>query len=70
MRAGADADQAQADGCTPLHVAAQHGDTAIAAMLLLFGADPKKTNARGMDAVAQAREGGHEWLAARLERAR
>jgi ankyrin repeat protein len=70
LRAGAEADQAQADGFTPLHVAAQHGDTAVAAMLLLFGADPKKTNARGMDAVAQAREGGHEWLAARLERAR
>jgi len=68
LRAGAEPDQAQADGFTPLHVAAQHGDTAIAAMLLLFGADAKQQNARGRDAAAQAREGGHEWLAVRLER--
>lgn len=70
LRAGAEPDQAQADGFTPLHVAAQHGDTAIAAMLVLFGADPKTRNARGMDAAAHAREGGHEWLAVRLEGAR
>lgn len=58
LRAGAEPDQAQADGFTPLHVAAQHGDTAITAMLLLFGADAKKQNAKGMDAAAHARTGG------------
>jgi ankyrin repeat protein len=68
LRAGAAPDQAQADGFTPLHVAAQYGDTAIAAMLLLFGAEPQTRNAKGMDAAAQARAGGHEWLAVRLER--
>lgn len=67
LRAGAEPDQAQADGFTPLHVAAQHGDAAIAALLVLFGADAKKTNAKGMDAAALARAGGHEWLAVRLE---
>ena len=67
LRAGADPDQSQADGFTPLHVAAQHGDAAIAALLVLFGADVRKTNAKGMDAAAHAREGGHEWLAVRLE---
>ncbi len=67
LRAGAEPDQEQADGFTPLHVAAQHGDTAIVAMLLLFGADARKTNARAMDATAHARAGGHEWLAVRLE---
>lgn len=67
LRAGAEPDQAQADGFTPLHVAAQHGDAAIAALLVLFGADVDKTNAKGMDAAAHAREGGHEWLAVRLE---
>jgi len=67
LRAGAEPDQAQADGFTPLHVAAQHGDAAIAALLVLFGADMRKTNARGMDAAAHARAGGHEWLAVRLE---
>ena len=68
LRAGAEPDQAQADGFTPLHVAAQHGDAAIAALLVLFGADAGKTNAKGMDAPAHARAGGHEWLAVRLAR--
>jgi ankyrin repeat protein len=68
LLAGAEPNQPQSDGFTPLHVAAQHGDTAIAAMLLLFGADAKKTNAKGMDAAAYARAGGHEWQAVRLER--
>lgn len=68
LRAGADPGQAQADGFTPLHVAAMHGDTAIVGLLLLFGADPKQRNAKGEDAVAHARAGGHEWLAERLGR--
>jgi len=69
LRAGAEPDQAQAGGFTPLHVAAQHGDTAIAALLVLFGADAQKTDEKGLDAAAHARAGGHEWLAERLERA-
>jgi len=67
LKAGALPDQEQADGFTPLHVAAQHGDAAIAALLVLFGADPRKQNAKGDDAINHARIGGHEWLAARLE---
>ncbi len=67
LRAGAQADQAQADGFTALHVAAQHGDAAIVGLLLLFGADPRLTNAKGLDAAAHARAGGHEWLANRLD---
>jgi hypothetical protein len=69
LRAGADPNQAQADGFTPLHAAAMHGDTAIVGMLLLFGADPGRQSAKGQDAAALARQGGHEWLAKRLERA-
>jgi hypothetical protein len=68
LRAGALPDLAQADGFTPLHVAAQHGDTPVVALLLLFGADPRLANAKGKDAIAHAREGGHDWLAALLER--
>jgi len=68
LRAGAAPDQPQADGFTPLHVAARHGDTAIVAMLLLCGADPTRRNDRGADAAAEARAGGHEWLAGLLER--
>lgn len=67
LRAGASPDQVQADGFTPLHAAAQHGDAAIAGMLILFGADPKLKNGKGLDAIAHARAGGHEWLAQRLE---
>lgn len=69
LRAGARPDQPQAGGITPLHVAAHHGDGAIAALLVLFGADPRLRNAKGEDAIAQARAGGHEWLAVRLEKA-
>lgn len=68
LRAGAEPDRAQADGFTPLHVAAGHGDMAIAAMLVLFGAAPKLQNAKGQDAIALARDSGHDWLAERLAR--
>jgi len=67
LRAGADPNQAQAGGFTPLHVAAEHGDAAIAGLLVLFGADVRKANDEDLDAAAHARRGGHDWLADRLE---
>lgn len=66
LRAGANPNQLQADGFTPLHAAAMHGDAAIVGLLLLFGADPRQANAKGEDAIAHARNGGHHWLAERL----
>jgi ankyrin repeat protein len=69
LRAGATPDQPQAEGVTPLHVAAAHGDMAITAMLVLFGAAPTLPDAKGKDAIAFAREAGHDWLAARLQAA-
>jgi ankyrin repeat protein len=66
LRAGADPSRPQADGFTPLHVAAMHGDAAIVGLLLLFGADPRQANAKGEDAIAHAKNGGHHWLAERL----
>jgi ankyrin repeat protein len=67
LRAGADPNQVQQDGFTPLHAAAMHGDAAIAGLLLLAGADVKQKSAKGEDAAGLARKGGHDWLAARLE---
>ena len=67
LRAGADPNLAQADGFTPIHVAAQHGDAAITGLLVLFGASPTHRNSKGQNAIDHARSGGHEWLAARLE---
>ena len=68
LRAGADPNQPQADGFTPLHAAAFHGDAAITGLLLLAGADPRAKNAKGEDAAALARTSGHDWLAERLEK--
>jgi uncharacterized protein len=36
-------------------------------LLLLFGADPGQLSAKDRSAASYAREGGHEWLATRLE---
>lgn len=69
LRAGADPDQVQADGFTALHAAAQHGDGATAALLVLWGADIRRASDKGLDAIAQARAAGHDWLAERLEAA-
>jgi ankyrin repeat protein len=66
LAAGADPNQVQADGFTPLHAAAQHGDGAIAGLLLLAGARPADTNAAGENAAALARKAGHAWLSDRL----
>jgi len=66
LKAGADPNQVQADGFTPLHAAAQHGDAATAGLLLLFGAETTLKTAIGQDAAQLARAAGHDWLASRL----
>ena len=66
LRAGADPNLTQAGGFTPLQAAAHHGDAAIAGLLVLFGADLKRTNDKGETAADIARAAGHDWLAERL----
>lgn len=66
LRAGANPDLTQADGITPLHAAAHHGDAVIVGLLILFGADRSLREAKGRTAADLAREAGHDWLAARL----
>ena len=47
-----------ADGMTYLMMAGQRGDTAMIAMLLVHGADPKIKNWRGEDALTYAKKAG------------
>lgn len=66
LRAGADPNLTQSGGFTPLQAPAQHGDAALAGLLLLFGADPSQKNDKGETAADLARTAGHDWLAERL----
>ena len=66
LRAGATPDLEQQEGFTALQAAAMHGDALSAGVLVLFGADPRRRNAKGETAIDLARAGGHEWLAERL----
>lgn len=55
------------NGSTALMLAAQTGPESTVDLLLRRGADPKRRNQRGLQAVDFARTGGRDWLADRLE---
>lgn len=55
------------NGSTALMLAAQTGPESTVDLLLHRGADPKRRNQRGLQAVDFARTGGRDWLADRLE---
>jgi ankyrin repeat protein len=57
-----------ADGVTPLMVAAREGNAAVVALLLRGGADPR-IDCGGYGAAAYARHGGHEDVAELLDQA-
>ena len=64
--AGADVNARQRHGWTPLHGAAQNGSLASVEKLLAAGADGAARNDDGVDAIALAREAGHDTIVARL----
>lgn len=65
----ADVHLADADGHTPLHVAAAWGNEAIVRLLLARGANPLAATDAGLLASDLAAEGGHEAVAALLHEA-
>ncbi len=67
LEAGADANNRQEGGNTPLHTSAHLGDTATADALLAHGADVGLRADDGKSAADYARESGHLDLARRLE---
>ena len=67
LEAGADANNRQERGNTPLHTSAHLGDTSTAAALLAHGADVGLRADDGKSAADYAQEGGHLKLARRLE---
>ncbi|MDE2901574.1 MAG: ankyrin repeat domain-containing protein [Chloroflexota bacterium] len=67
LEAGADANNRQVRGNTPLHTSAHLGDIESVEALLAHGADTGLRSDDGKSAADYAREGGHEELAKRLE---
>ena len=67
LAAGADVNNRQVNGNTPLHTAAHMGDIATVEALLAHGADTGLRSDDGKSAADYARAGGHEALATRLE---
>ncbi|HUF73776.1 MAG TPA: ankyrin repeat domain-containing protein [Gammaproteobacteria bacterium] len=54
IESGADVNEAQGDGTTPLHWAVYHIDTELVALLLERGADPNVINAYGSSPLGEA----------------
>lgn len=69
LERGAVVDAESPDKTTPLMMAARYGKEESVTLLLAHGADPKRINARNMNAADFARGGGREWLAERLSKA-
>lgn len=65
---GASVDPQAPNGTTPLMLAAQHAPEATVDLLLERGADPRKRNRRGLQAIDFAELGGRDFLVERFER--
>lgn len=65
---GATVDAAAPNGTTPLMLAAQHAPQATVELLLQRGADPRRRNQRGQQAIDFAEMGGRDFLVERFEK--
>ncbi|WP_298829407.1 ankyrin repeat domain-containing protein [uncultured Piscinibacter sp.] len=65
---GAAVDAEAPNGTTPLMLAAQHAPEATVSLLLQHGADTRRRNQRGLQAIDFAELGGREWLVERFEK--
>lgn len=67
LERGAQLEALSANGTTPLMMAAGYGAMDGADLLLSRGADPRRRNERGLNAIDFARRAGRDALAGRLE---
>ncbi len=65
---GANVDAVAPNGTTPLMLAAQQGPEATVALLLERGADPRRRNQRGLQAIDFAESGGREFMLERFQK--
>ena len=65
---GAQIDAESPNGTTPLMLAAQHAPEATVELLLKRGADTRKRNQRGLQAIDYAELGGRDFLVERFEK--
>jgi uncharacterized protein len=63
-------DQPNREGVTPLMMAAGHGRAAVVKLLLAHGADPRKTDYTGRDALSWAQDGRQNQIVQLLRQAR
>ncbi len=68
LDSGASADAESPNGTTPLMLAARHAPEATVELLLQRGADPRRRNQRGLQAIDFAEAGGREYLAGRFQK--
>lgn len=68
LERGAQVDAESPNGTTPLMLAAQHAPEATVELLLKRGADTRKRNQRGLQAIDYAELGGRDFLVERFEK--
>jgi ankyrin repeat protein len=70
LAAGANPNAQQQAGFRPIHEAGNHGNRALAELLIAHGADPALPNDAGQSAIDLAREKGHTEFAEWMQQAR